>query len=204
MIPKITIISMTLILLSNCNSKKPASNIVIEKENLKCKEIYKKYNEKFVLEENDSALIYINQAIECNPKSTNYKYTKIRFLVDINNYNDAIKELDKFIPNSDDPAFKMQKGILMLKINDDNSKQILEESYFEYNKLIEPTSNNLFYKIALDNYFKSKEYALNEILNFKNKYKGKDYEMQNIDALESLVKSENKENVLFKLFNISD
>lgn len=152
-----------------------------------CKEIYKKYNEKYVLEENDSALVYINQAIECNPKNSEYKYTKIRFLVEIRNYNDAIKQLDKFILNSDDPAFKMQKGILMLKINDTNSKQTLEECYSEFNKLKEPTSINSFYKIALDNYFKGKEYSLNEVLKFKNEYKGKGYENQNIKFLEDLI-----------------
>ena len=205
MTTKLTIISMSLLLLANCSNKKTTtSNIVVEKENLKCKEIYKKYNEKYVLEENDSALVYINQAIECNPKNSEYKYTKIRFLVEIKNYNDAIKQLDKFILNSDDPAFKMQKGILMLKINDANSKQTLEECYSEFNKLEEPTSNNLFYKIALDNYYKGKEYSLNEVLKFKNKYKGKGYENQNIKFLEDLINNETKENVLFKLYNIRD
>lgn len=204
MTTKLTIVAMYLLLLSNCSNKKTNSNVVIEKEDLKCKEIYKKYNQKYVLEENDSALIYINQAIECNPKSTNYKYTKIRLLVETKNYNDAIKQLDKFILNSDDPAFKMEKGILMLKMNNVHFKQTLEECYSEFNKIKEPTSNNLFCKIALDNYFKGKEYSLNEILKFKNEYKGKGYENQNIKFLEDLINNETKENVLFKLYNIRD
>lgn len=204
MITKITIISMALLLLSNCNNKKTSNNVVIEKENLKCKEIYKKYNDKYVLEENDSALIYINQAIECNPKSSNYKYTKIRFLVEIKNYNDAIEQLDKFIQNSDDPAFKMEKGIILLKINDKNAINVLSDSYNDYNKIQVPTSNNQFCKIALDNYFKGKEYSLNQVLKFKDEYKGKGYENQNIKFLEDLINNETKEDVLFKLFNIRD
>jgi predicted Zn-dependent protease len=209
MITKLTIVSMSLLLLANCSNKrttsnKTTSNTVIVKENSKCKEIYKKYNEKYVLEENDSALIYINQAIECNPKSSDYKFTKIRFLVEIKNYNDAIKQLDEFILNSDDPAFKTQKGTLLLKINDKSSIKILSESYNDYKKIKNPTSNNQFYKIALDNYFEGKEYALKEVEKFKQTYKGKGYENQNINVLEELIKNETKENTLFKLFNIRD
>lgn len=210
MITKITIISMALLLLSNCSNKvKPNPNSTVinnktEKDFSDCKKIYKKFNNKFVLEENDSALIYINQAIECNPKNTNYKFSKIRFLIGINNYKDAIKQTNELILISNDPSFKLLKGILMLKTNDSNSLKLLNESYTEYKQIKDPTSGNLFYRIALDNFFKGKDYSLNEVKKFKDIYKGKAYENQNINALEELINNETKENVLFKLFSIND
>lgn len=91
-----------------------------------------------------------------------------------------------------------------MKINDANSKKILEECYSEFNKMKEPTSSNLFYKIALDNYFKGKDYSLNQVKEFKQTYKDKPYENQNIEALQELINKETKEIVLFKLFNIND
>lgn len=204
---KLLFIFAYLLSLLNCNNnnnKKATNDLITEKEEVKCKEIYKKFNEKYVLEENDSALIYIDEAIKCNPKNNKYKYSKIKFLIEIKNYDDAIKQLDKFILLSNDPAFKLQKGVLLLKIKDEKSKQILEECYYEYQKLKEPTSNNLFYKIALDNYFEGKEYSLNEILKCKRQYQGKDYELQNIKVLEELINNKSKEEVLFNLYNIKD
>lgn len=210
MVTKITIISMALLLLSNCSNKVKSNinptviNNKTEKDFSDCKKIYKKFNNKFALEENDSALVYINQAIKCNPKSSNYKFTKVRFLVETKNYNDAITQLDELIINSEDPAFKMEKGIILLKINDKNAIKTLRDAYNDYNKIQNPTSNNQFCKIALDNYFKGKDYSLIEVEKFKERYKDKPYEMQNITALEGLIKSKDKENTLFMLFNIRD
>ncbi|MDN3673044.1 hypothetical protein QWY99_08290 [Flavobacterium branchiarum] len=210
MITKITIISMALLLLSNCSNKVKSNpnptviNNKTEDDFSDCKKIYKKFNNKFALEENDSALIYINQAIKCNPKSSNYKFTKVRFLVETKNYNDAIIQLDELIINSEDPAFKMEKGTIFLKINEKNAIKALRDAYNDYDKIQNPTSNNQFCKIALDNYFKGKEYALKEIDKFKENYKDKGYENQNINFLEELINKETKENVLFKLFSIND
>lgn len=191
-------------LFSNCQNKdtigKTTSAI---KTNLNCKEIIHKYNEKFIAEENDSALIYINQAIKCNPKSSNYKFTKVRFLVETKNYNDAIIQLDELIINSEDPAFKMEKGIIFLKINDKNAIKALRDAYNDYDKIQNLTSNNQFCKIALDNYFKGKEFSLAEIQKYKEKFK-EPYEIQNINTLEQLILNNNKEEVLFSLFNIKD
>lgn len=197
------------LLLSNCNNKeKPNSSIgnkdKAEKNFSECKKFNKKFNDKVVLEENDSALIYINKAIECNPKSTNYKFSKIQFLMDIKKYNDAIKPTDELILISDDPFFKVLKAILLLKTNDSNWAKLLDNTYREYNQIQNPTSNNQFYKIALDNYFKGKDFALIEVGKFKEQHKGKPYENQNINAIENLIKNESKENVLFKLFNIRE
>lgn len=207
MTTKFTVLSTLIIavFLSNCDgNKKAIKNIAQEKDYSICKKSFKKYKEKFIAEENDSALIYINKAIECNPSNNSYKNSKVAFLITIENYNDAIKQLDELISITNDPTFRLQKGVVRLKINDHKSKELLNSSYNEFNEIKKPTSGNQFYKIALDNYFKGKEYALKEIEKVKQIYKDQPYESQNFKALEELINTERKEVVLFKLFNINN
>ncbi len=64
----------------------------------------------------------------------------------MNDFENAILVFDDLNSGVDDPALKMQKGVLMLKINDSNSKKILEECYVEFKQISKPTSSNLFYK----------------------------------------------------------
>jgi hypothetical protein len=185
---------------SSCQNKTNIAEKSATKEKAKCVILYDKYIEKFSARENDSALYYIDKCIKCDPSKNDNKYAKVQLLISMRDYKNAILVFSDF--KLDDPALKMQKGVLMLKINDTKAENILQESFLEFCKIKELTSSNQFYKIALDNYFKGKEYALEEINKFKVTFKGKDYETQNINALESLIKSENKENVLFKVFNI--
>lgn len=211
MVNKLIIILMSILLLSNCNDKaksdKDSSNSL--KKDLEtnsssnCKKMYKKFNEKFALEENDSALVYINKAIECDSKNSNYQFSKVRFLIGINKYQDAINQIDELLFISNDPTLKMLKAILMIKTNNSDFIKLLNKSYIEFNQIKSLTSSNQLYKIALDNYFKGKDYSLEEIKKYKELYKEKPYENQNILALENLIKNENKENVLFKLFSIN-
>lgn len=204
---KILIISISLGILPKCSKEKTnQSPIIINKEEeqfAECKKWNKKFNDQILLEENDSALYYINKAIKCNPKNVNYIFSKIRFLVDIKKFNDAKLQLDKLILISDDPAFKLMKAILTRKTKEEKSEQLLNESYITFNKIKKPTSSNSFYRIALDYYFKGKNYSLKEIEKHKNKYK-ESYEIQNINALEELIlnNDKEKEDVLFLLFNI--
>lgn len=191
-------------LLSNCQNKDTiVKTTSVIKTNLNCKEIIHKYNEKFIAEENDSALFYINKAIECNPKNNKYKDSKVRFLIGIKSYKEARLQLDELIKSTNDPAFKLLKGIIKLKVKESDSRKFLDESYIEFSKINKPTSGNIFYKIALDNYFKGREFSLAEIQKFKEKFK-EPYEIQNINALEQLILNNNKEEVLFSLFNIKD
>lgn len=197
---KIHIVSFLLLAttISSCQNKK-----TIPKENLECEILYNKYLEKFSLREKDSALFYINKCIKCDPSKSDNKYIKVQLLTSMKDYKNAILVFDESKLAIDDPALIMQKGVLMLKIEDVNSKKILEESYGKLKKIENITSSNQLYKIALDNYFLDKNYSLSEVNKFKEKYKGKPYENQNITALEDLINKETKETVLFKLFNIN-
>ena len=197
--------SIFVLLLSNCNNKKNIVSSTIQKNDYaECKVFFDKYKKKMIIEENDSALIYIDKAIKCNPNNNSYKNSKVNFLISIKNYKEADKQLDELITITNDPAFRLLKGIIKLKDSDPQSEKLLVNSYDEFNQMKEPTSNNLFYKIALDNYFKGKDYSLNQVKEFKQTYKDKPYENQNIEALQELINKETKERVLFKLFNIND
>jgi hypothetical protein len=190
---------------SSCQNKtQNTTQKAIVKEKPECEALYNKYLENFSLQKKDSALYYIDKCIKCDTSQQDNKYIKVQLLISMKDYKNAILGLEELRSDIDDPTFKMQKGILMLKINDANSKKILEECYSEFNKMKEPTSSNLFYKIALDNYFKGKDYSLNQVKEFKQTYKDKPYENQNIEALQELINKETKEIVLFKLFNIND
>jgi len=193
------------IFLSNCDGNKKTikkKNVSQEKDYSICKKYLKKYKENFIIEENDSALVYINKAIECNPNNNSYKNSKVTFLITIENYNEAIKQLDELIDITNDPALRLQKSVVKLKINDKTSNELLKENYKEFDEIKKPTSSNLFYKIALDNYFKGKEYALKEIEKTRFVYKDKLYEVDNFKVLDELINTEKREVVLFKLFNI--
>lgn len=189
---------------SSCQNKTNIAEKGATQEKAKCEILYNKYIEKFSAREKDSALYYIDKSIKCDQNNNDYKYAKAQLLISNKDYKSAILVLGELNSAITDPTIKMQKGILNLKINEPSSKKILEECYADFKRIKGPTSNNLFYKIALDNYFKDKDYALIEIEKFKQTYKDKGYETQNINALESLIKNESKENVLFKLFNIRD
>jgi hypothetical protein len=197
--------SIFVLLLSNCNNKKNIVSSTIQKNDYaECKVFFDKYKKKMIIEENDSALIYIDKAIKCNPNNNSYKNSKVNFLISIKNYKDADKQLDELITITNDPAFRLLKGIIKLKDSDPQSEKLLVNSYNEFNQIKKPTSSNLIYKIALDNYFKGKDYSLNQVEEFKQAYKDKPYENQNIEALQELINKETKEIVLFKLFNIND
>ncbi|HFG0578558.1 hypothetical protein [Flavobacterium psychrophilum] len=197
--------SIFVLLLSNCNNKKNIVSSTIQKNDYaECKVFFDKYKKKMIIEENDSALIYIDKAIKCNPNNNSYKNSKVNFLISIKNYKEADKQLDELITITNDPAFRLLKGIIKLKDSDPQSEKLLVNSYDEFNQIKKPTSSNLIYKIALDNYFKGKDYSLNQVEEFKQTYKDKPYENQNIEALQELINKETKEIVLFKLFNIND
>lgn len=189
--------------ISSCQNKKNITEKNVTKENPECEILYNKYIEKFSTRENDSALYYIEKCIKCDPSKNENKYIKVQLLTSMKDYKNAILVFPDLKSGIDDPALKMQKGVLMLKINDVNSRKVLEECYAEFKKIEKPTSSNLIYKIALDNYFMGKEFSTKEVEKFKLTYKDKPYESDNIKAVESLIKNVDKENVLFKLFNIN-
>jgi tetratricopeptide (TPR) repeat protein len=189
---------MSFILASSC---KNAKNETIEiKDNKQCEEFNKKHMKFVIAEQNDSAIYYIDKAIECNPEHENYKFSKARFLIELNKYQEAEKVFLTF-KNPEEPTIKMYIGILKLKTNDTQSENILRNVYSKFEKSESQNSTYFYYKIALDNYFNGKDYAINQIKQYKKEFTSA-YELQNINALESLILTNDKREVLFKILNI--
>ena len=92
----------------------------------------------------------------------------------------------------------------MLKIKDKNAEISLEEVYTRYKKIKNPNSTDLFYRIALDNFFKGKEYSLIELDKIKKNTELSEYEIQNFTALHNLINEKDKNSVLFSLFSIEE
>lgn len=190
----------------NCQNTKPTDKATINKKTVikvdeNCTLFYKKYQRKIVLEENDSALIYIDKAIECDSKNNTFKYSKVSFLISIQNYEGAIISLKPLLEVSSDPSLKMQKAVLKLKIKQDGYENLLKECQKEFSEIDVPTLSNELYKVALLNYFESKSSALKKTTLLKEKWNAKN-EYQNIVAIEQLIETKNREEVLFSLYNI--
>ncbi|MBE9577236.1 tetratricopeptide repeat protein [Flavobacterium proteolyticum] len=190
---------ITFLLVSSCKNAK-IENIEI-KDNKQCEEFNKKHVKFAIAEQNDSAIYYIDKAIKCNPEHENYKFSKVRFLIGLNKYEEAEKVLLTF-KNPEEPTIKMNIGILKLKTNDAQSENILKDVHSKFENLKSKSSTYFFYKIALDNYFYGKDYALNQIKEYKREYTTA-YDLQNINALENSIMNNEKKEVLFKLLNIN-
>ncbi len=193
------LVFMPFILASSC---KNAKNETIEmKDKKQCEEFNKKHVNFVIAEQNDSAIYYIDKAIECNPEHENYKFSKVRFLIGLNKFGEAEKVFSTF-NKPEEPTIKMQIGILKLKNNDERSENILKEVHSKLENLKSQNSTYFFYKIALDNYFKGKDYAMNQVKEYKKEYTTA-YELQNINTLENSILNNGKREVLFKLLNMN-
>ncbi len=149
----------------------------------------------------DSTLYYLNKQISCNPKDVGAIQEKAMFLIYNKFFENALKEIDTL--SEVDPFFKMMKGTIGLKLNKENSEELLKEARKEFTQYIEEYNdpNDVVWKLILDNYFKGKEYALNKAESLKKTMK-KDYEVTNIEAIELMIREMSKEDVLYHLFKI--
>ncbi len=189
--------------LLTCNSNQEG---VVKNNKNECSIFNEKYLEYSMLNKKDSALYYIDKAIDCNPKDDFFKTEKIKSLIHYEDYNSAISFAKK-LAKENDPNFKLLYGTLLLKMNDENAEIQLKEAYnlFSINtKNYNQNDSSLdFYKIGLDNYFKGKKYSLLMLEKFKKNYPDKN-NLQSADYLENLINTTSKESVLYKLFDIKD
>lgn len=192
---KLLLIFCLAVFTSNCQNKTNESN------DSKCKELFKKYKEKFSTSDIDSTRYYIENAMKCAPENKNFIDNSIRFYIKVADYKVAIKQVEKLKDNGSNISLDFMISVLKLKMGNASAKNDLKKNYIQYNtdKLL--TSSNLIYKVALDNYFNDKNYALNQLKDYRKVYTT-EYDTQNLDAVENLIKSVGKEDVLFTLFNI--
>ncbi|MDB9837154.1 hypothetical protein OAC51_09705 [Flavobacteriaceae bacterium] len=166
------------------------------------------YNEKFIDYEMenqpDLALIYIDKAIECSSEKPEgkqfYKFSKVNFLIRQKEFERASKILNTF-NLKEELALQIMDATLDMKIGRDSVDEKLRLSYDKINhSSSQKEIEVLIYKIALDNYFKGKEYALSEINKVKKVHTDYNSKLL-ISTVEASVKEKTKEDVFFRLFN---
>lgn len=145
--------------LGSCQTKTDTKNVEPSK-NKDCKIFYQKFKQAVIEQKSDSAVIHINNAIDCDPKNNGFKNSKLRFLISINKYDNAISTINEF--DSLDKSMEFIKGVLKLKINDSGAVALLRKSYKDF-KSQEINSDTLLYKLALTNFFDNKDMVLKEI-----------------------------------------
>lgn len=181
-----------------CNSKSENQKSI---ERSDCIIFYKKFKEEVIKGQKKNALIAIDKAINCDPNNESFKSNKLRFLIELSKYNDAIKLIDSY--KSDDNSFKMLTAVLKFKNKDAKAIDLLRECYNRYKDEREITTDDLIYKIALTNFFDGKEKALKEIDISRTNSKEENVKI-NLETLEELINQYDKQNVLFKLYGISE
>jgi hypothetical protein len=163
------------------------------------------FNEWSINRENkkiiDSTLYYLDKQIICNPKDIEFVQEKAMFLIYNKFYERALIEIDSI--SKVDPFFKMMKGTIALRLNKENSEELLKEAYGEFIQYtIEYNDpNDIAWKIVLDNYFKGKEYALDAITKSKQNTND-DYVITTFEVMEQMIKEMPKEEILYNLFKI--
>lgn len=203
---RILLLILLVTLSSSCQNKQPETKTEAKTEaktDTKCVKLFQKYKEKFVTSEKDSARYYIESAMKCAPENKNYVNNAIQLYIKIGSYENAITQVEKLKSEGSDISLDFMISVLKLKMNVPSVDNDLRKIYEQYKNDKQLTSSNLIYKIALDNYFNDGNYALNQLKEYRKVYTT-GYDIQNLDAAESLVKSLGKKEVLFALFNIKD
>lgn len=190
-----------LLMYISCGNKAKTDN----KNNLNCNDYFLKFKEFYISEKKDSALFYIDKAIDCDETKKNYKNAKLNFLISISAYNEAIHFLDRTDSFLDSNSLNILKGVLNLKIhNVKEGNKNLKEVFDNYKNMSKLEINELFYFIALLNYFENNDKAIQKLNQLEKEYPLNSYEGQNFLALKKNISENKKEIVLYNLFNIKE
>lgn len=172
-----------------------------KKEILNCDGFNKKFVEYVMERKRDSALIYIDKAIDCNPESSFYRFSKVNYLIDNKDWIGASNGLKK-IKQQDDITIKMMIAVLDLKMKNPNAEESLNDVWILSNKDAKDINYSI-YDVALTNFFKGKEEALLKLSDLRNEYDDVG-SVKKIDFLKENINKESNELVLYNLFNIRE
>lgn len=178
------------IFLFNCNSTRD------------CVGVYEKFVEYKFKGNDNLAIDYIDKAIDCDKDNSDYKYEKIKLLVENEKYIEAF-DVAKSI--SIQPAGYLIQGVLELKMNKGGSValkkayELLQENTHETN--IEAKFLRDFNLIQLIYYFEGKEVALDSLLKCEENY-SEEYQRKTLGYLRSLIDANQPEEVLFRINNM--
>lgn len=189
-------IVIILCLAIGCKTKKDSFN------NKNCQTYNDKYVEYAALRMIDSALFYVNKSIKCDQSSDFYKFEKVKLLVSAEEYEMAYDYLDSLLSHGE-TVFKMYKGVLGLKLQKNEAIILLQEAYNYFNDGELKNYDAAFYKSGLDNYFEGKKYAEKTIHTYKQLFQETPYAFEILEASRNIIDNNNKEQVLYKMFNIN-
>lgn len=187
-------ILITLLSISSCKTRDSKS----------CELFYLSY-EKYRNETKiDSAVFYIDKVIHCNKNDFFYKIEKVKYLISVERYKNAILELESINKKDESLEVDFLKSVLLLKVQDENGLNSLENVYKSYkSKSKTLDENSLLYYISLVNFFEGKENANSTINEFKLKYVNDLNINRTLEVIQILVNNSSKEDVLFKITNIN-
>lgn len=184
----------------SCNSKKTGFS---EKA---CKRFNEKYVEYASINKVDSALFYIDKSIKCDLESDFYKVAKVNLLISAEQYENASNCLSNFKLDIE-PTYKMLKGVLLLKLqNNQEASDLLEEAYKHF-KDAEANGkmdyNLIFYMIGLENYFNGSDFTIKSINDYEIAFEDNAYAIETLEFAKILIENSSKEESLYKMFNIN-
>jgi hypothetical protein len=169
-----------------------------------CEEYYNNYISLRFESKDEKATTLINKAINCDKKNEDFRFEKVKFLIDLNKYAEAKQALTDL--GKINRSFKSElplNGLLDLKIGGNKGNDELRKVFDNLSKVKYDKNNfNLFYyKLLTQLYIKGKESTLNEIKR-QNIYSSLN-EKAGIEHLSKLINSEKDSlNILYEIFKI--
>lgn len=172
-----------------------------KKVEIYCEDYNKLFVEFELVNRPDSALVYINKAIKCNPTEDFYKFSKVNFLNRQSNYIEAARLL-KTLDYENELSLQLMVIALDMKTGRDSIDSKLNKIYTKINyHKFKVDASTIIYKIALDNYFKGGQYALNEIKEAKLDIKDYNSTLLLESIKQNIESGSSKQEIIYKLFN---
>lgn len=170
-----------------------------------CLDYNKKYIE-YVHKERDSALYYLDKAIECEPQGLFFPFEKAKFYSREGSYEDAAKAIEPFL-TEEYPEIIGYYGVLFLKLEQPKkaekflirSYELIKEKSFDPDDYFGYSQSLI--KIGLENYFKGSDIAIESLENFEDQGKWEG-QKRFAEVLNEVIKSKSKEEVLYFIYNL--
>ncbi len=172
-----------------------------KKEN-NCKDIYQNYISLRIKSDNDQALNSLNKAIKCDTENEHFRFEKVTYLIFLERYNEAIKELTSL--EKMNKSYEEMPLIGLLEIRIGNKKKGLLELRKVRDNLHKQKRNDFnlkYYRTLLDLLFEDRDSVLQKVQ--KENFATNDNERAITNYLESLIKSDmDSLNILYDAFKI--
>lgn len=179
------------IFLTNCKSQ---SN---------CEKFYNEYVDNSFSGNLDLALKDIDDAINCDSENSDYKFEKVKLLINKKDYSYALKTAKKIGLS---PVDDFMTGILLLKLGrNDEANKYLKSAYDSYNTF-ESDDEELMFSAKfnysmLKNFIEGRDSSLKYIEELGKKYT-KSHHLKAFEHLKNSIIQNSPEDVLFDIYDM--